>query len=94
VPQDVEQSAIDGGSEKLTLGLSQDQRADLKRKFSTEPPLNKALRKVRMIAGTSACITWGLPGDWAEGTTGDAGQGTALRYKVFMDEFDCRNPRC
>ena len=50
VPQPVEKEAIDGWFEKLTLGLDQEQKADLKRKFSTERQLNKAAQKVRMIA--------------------------------------------
>lgn len=50
VPQSVEKKAIDGWFEKLTAGLSKDQKADLKRRFATEQQLNKAEQRVRMIA--------------------------------------------
>ena len=88
VPQAVEKKAIDGWFEKLTLGLNKDQKADLKRKFSTERQLNKAERKVRMIAWDvslhymAAYQATGLKGQLV---TPD--KETALRYKRFMDEF-------
>lgn len=88
VPQDVEQSAIDGWFEKLTLGLNQDQRADLKRKFSTERQLNKALRKVRMIAWDVGMHYMGAyQGTGMKGQLVTPDKETALRYKAFMDEF-------
>jgi type I restriction enzyme R subunit len=88
VPQHVDQQAVDGWFEKLTLGLTKEQQADLKRKFSTERQLNKALQKVRMIA-------WDVSLHYAATyqTTGLKGQlvtpdkQTALRYKAFMDSF-------
>ncbi len=88
VPQQVDRHAVDGWFEKLTLGLTKEQKADLKRKFSTERQLNKALQKVRMIA-------WDVSLHFAETYqhTGLKGQLvtpdklTALRYKDFMDGF-------
>lgn len=88
VPQHVDQQAVDGWFEKLTLGLTKAQKADLKRKFSTERRLNKALQKVRMIA-------WDVSTHFAAAyqNTGLKGQlvtpdkQTALKYKAFMDSF-------
>lgn len=88
VPQKVDKKAIDGWFEKLTRGLTKDQKADLKRKFSTERQLEKALQKVRMVA-------WDVGLHYANfyQNTGLKGQlvtpdkATALNYKKFMDEF-------
>jgi type I restriction enzyme R subunit len=88
VPQHVDRQAVDGWFDKLTLGLTKAQKADLKRKFSTERQLNKALQKVRMIA-------WDVSMHYAATyqNTGLKGQlvtpdkETALRYKAFMDSF-------
>jgi type I restriction enzyme R subunit len=88
VPQDVEKKAIDGWFEKLTVGLTKEQKADLKRKFSTERQLNMAAQKVRMIA-------WDVSLHYAAAyqDTGLKGQlvtprkETAILYKQFMDEF-------
>ncbi len=88
IPQTVDQPAVDGWFEKLTLGLSGEQKADLKRKFSNERRLSKVLHKVRMIA-------WDISMHYAATFrhTGLKGQlvtpdkETALRYKAFMDRF-------
>jgi type I restriction enzyme R subunit len=88
VPQEVDKKAIDGWFEKLTVGLTKEQKADLKRKFSTERQLNMAAQKVRMIA-------WDVSLHYAAAyqDTGLKGQlvtprkETAILYKQFMDEF-------
>ena len=88
VPQDVEKNAIDGWFEKLTLGLTKDQKADLKRKFSTERQLNKATQKVRMIAwDVSLHYAMAYQGTGLKGQLVTPGKETALKYKQFMDEF-------
>jgi type I restriction enzyme, R subunit len=89
VPRTVDPNAVDGWFEKLTLGLADDQKADLKRKFSTGRQLNKAREKVHMIAWdvgmhfVTTCQHTGLKGQLV---TPD--KETALRYKAFMDGFD------
>ncbi|MBL0713783.1 MAG: type I restriction endonuclease subunit R [Desulfosarcina sp.] len=89
VPQKVEKKAVDGWFEKTTLGLTKDQKADLKKKFSTEQQLNKATQKVRMIAWdiglhyTAAYQDTGLKGQLV---TPD--KETALQYKQSMNEFN------
>ncbi|MEM9158424.1 MAG: HsdR family type I site-specific deoxyribonuclease [Verrucomicrobiota bacterium] len=93
VPQNVDQAAIDGWFEKLTHGLSKEQKADLKRKFSTEKQLNKTQQKVRMIA-------WDISQHYATGPYRELGlkaqlvtpdKANALLYKEFFDEFDLVN---
>lgn len=86
VPQHVDRQAVDGWFDKLTPGLTKEQKADLKRNFSTERQLNKALRKVHMIA-------WDVSMHYAATyqNTGLKGQlvtpdkETALRYKALLD---------
>jgi len=88
VPQEVERNAIDGWFEKITIGLSKDQKADLKRKFSTERQLNKATQKVRMIAwDVSLHYTVLYQGTGLKGQLVTPNKETALKYKQFMDEF-------
>ena len=88
VPQTVDHQSVDGWFERLTLGLTDAQRADLKRKYSTERQLNKALQKVRMIAwdvGLHYVATYQSTGLKGQLVTPD--KETALRYKSFLDEF-------
>ena len=88
VPQKVDHSSIDGWFDRITVGLSQDQKADLKRKFSTTDQLNKAEQKIRMIAWD---ISLHYSMHW-QGTPFKAqlvapSKITALQYKRFLDEF-------
>ena len=88
VPQEVEKKALDGWFGKVTLGLTKDQKADLKRKFSTERQLNKAIQKVRMIAwdvGLHYSVFYQHTGFKGQLVTPD--KQTALAYKRFMDEY-------
>ena len=88
VPQEVDKGAIDGWFEKITLGLTKDQKADLKRKFSTERQLNKAFQKVRMIAwDVSLHYTTAYQGTGLKGQLVTPDKETALKYKTFLDEF-------
>lgn len=88
VPQEVETDAIDGWFEKITIGLTKDQKADLKRKFSTERQLNKATQKVRMVAwDVSLHYTVTYQGTGLKGQLVTPDKETALKYKQFMDEF-------
>lgn len=89
VPQEVDKNSIDGWFEKNTAALTDEQKADLRRKFSTERQFNKAIQKVRMIA-------WdvGLHYSLFYQNTGLKGQlvapdkNTAIAYKQFMDEYN------
>jgi type I restriction enzyme R subunit len=88
VPQTVEKQQIDSWFEKLTRGLTKEQTADLKKKFSSADQLNKAEQKVRMIAwDVSAHYDnfWKGTGFKAQLVAPD--KATALLYKKFLDEF-------
>lgn len=88
VPQEIERKALDGWFEKLTLGLTKDQQADLKRKFSTEKQLNKATSKVRMVAwDVSLHYSTVYQGTGLKGQLVTPNKETALKYKEFMDEY-------
>jgi type I restriction enzyme R subunit len=88
VPQEVDKKSIDGWFDKITLALTNNQQADLKRKFSTERQLSKAIQKVRMIAwdvGFHFSIFYQHTGLKGQLVTPD--KRTALAYKQFMDSF-------
>jgi type I restriction enzyme R subunit len=88
VPQKVDKNAIDNWFEKVTIGLTKDQKADLKRKFSTERQLNKATQKVRMVAwDVSMHYMSSYQGTGMKGQLVTPFKETALKYKNFMDEF-------
>ena len=88
VPQSIEKEAIDSWFEKLTMGLTAEQKADLKRKFSTERQLNKATQRVRMIAwDVSLHYSTTYQGTGLKGQLVAPDKETALKYKQFMDEF-------
>jgi len=88
VPQDVDQGPIDSWFEKLTIDLNEKQRADLKRKFSSELQLNKAEQKVRMIAwDVSLHYAMTFQGTGMKGQLVAPDKATALLYKACFDEF-------
>ncbi|MFO7535919.1 MAG: HsdR family type I site-specific deoxyribonuclease [Kiritimatiellia bacterium] len=88
VPQPVDKAAIDGWFEKVTLGLSADQKADLKRQFATEGQLNKAVQKVRMIAwDASLHYASNYQGTGMKGQLVAPDKATALLYRKFFNEF-------
>ncbi len=89
VPQTVEKGTIDNWFAIETRGLTKDQRADLKRKFSTERQLNKAQQKVRMIAwDVSLHYAVFFQNTGLKGQLVTPSKETALRYKQFLDGFD------
>lgn len=89
VPQKVDRQSIDNWFEKVTRGLTDDQKADLKRKFSTERHLNKAAQKIRMVAwDVSLHYTIAYQGTGLKGQLVTPDKETALQYKDFFDEFD------
>eukprot|EP00903_Cladosiphon_okamuranus_P003927 g3925.t1 len=88
VPQRVDRRAIDGWFEKLTSALNDEQRADLKRKFSSETQLNKSAQKVKMIAhDVSVHYAVTFQGTGLKGQLVAPNKATALLYKDFFDEF-------
>lgn len=88
VDQEVDQKAIDVWFSRITANLSDEQALDLKKKFSRQQQLNKALQRVRVIAwdiGKHFVDNWkGRP---FKGQLVAPDKATALRYKEFLDEF-------
>ncbi len=86
--QYVDSKGIDAWFDKITANLSQEQAADLKRKFSTTDQLNKAEQKVMAIA-------WDISEHFRDNWQGTGFKGqlvaqdkaTALAYKKYLDEF-------
>lgn len=87
-PQHVDAKQIDSWFEKLTEGLSVEQKADLKKKFASTDQLNKAEQKV-------ACIAWDISVHYRDNWQGTGFKGqlvtqdkaTALLYKKYLDDF-------
>jgi type I restriction enzyme R subunit len=88
VEQQVDKKTIDRWFDQLTERLTTEQRADLKKKFSTTNQLNKAEQKVKEIAfdiGMHFRDTWQGTPYKAQLVTQD--KSTALIYKKYLDEF-------
>ena len=89
VDQKVDAEALDDWFERLTARLSDEQKSDLKKKFSSSDQLNKAEQKVMRIAWD---VSEHFRDNWhhtpykAQLVAQD--KATALLYKHFFDEFD------
>jgi len=94
VHQQVDQIPIDEWFKRYTSGLTEAQRADMKRKYSSADQLNRTEQKVRAIAwdlGTHFQMNFqhtGLKGQLVTPSKADA-----LLYKRFLDEFWARDER-
>ena len=89
VPQDVDRKQIDLWFKRYTSGLSEQQRTDLKRKFSTAEQLNQTEQKIRAIAWD---ISHHYSTEFAKKTSFKGqlvtpSKAAALLYKRFLDEF-------
>lgn len=88
VQQQVDRKTIDRWFDQLTAKLTTEQRADLKKKFSSTDQLNKAEQKVKEIAfdiGIHFRDNWQGTPYKAQLVTQD--KSTALLYKKYLDEF-------
>ena len=89
VDQKVDSEALDDWFERITAPLSDEQKSDLKKKFSSSDQLNKAEQKVMRIAWD---VSEHFRDNWhhtpykAQLVAQD--KATALLYKRFLDEFD------
>ncbi len=89
VDQKVDSEAVDNWFERITALLSDPQKSDLKRRFSSTDQLNKAEQKVMRIAWD---VSEHFRDNWrhtpykAQLVAQD--KATALLYKQFLDEFD------
>lgn len=88
VHQRVDQIPIDEWFKKYTMGLTEEQRADLKRKYSSADQLNRTEQKVRAIAwDVSEHFQTNFKGTGFKGQLVTPSKATALLYKRFLDEF-------
>ena len=88
VLQEVDQNAIDKWFEVVTKPLSEAQRADLKRKFSTTEQLNKADRKIYEAAfDVSEHYSQNWQGTEFKAQLAAPSKLAALKYKKYLDEF-------
>lgn len=83
---DISERAIDSWFERITEGLSDDQRADLKRKFAKKGQVYSADDRIRLIALDIANhfvknIDEGLKGQLACDS-----KASAIKYKKYLDE--------
>jgi type I restriction enzyme R subunit len=88
VEQRVDRQSIDRWFDIITTNLTKEQKADLKKKFTTTDQLNKAEQKVKEIA---LDISLHFRDNW-QGTPYKAqlvtqDKATALLYKKYLDEF-------
>jgi type I restriction enzyme R subunit len=88
VDQKVDTEAVDAWFERITGDLSKEQKADLKKKFTSTDQLNKAQQKVMRIAWD---VSEHFRDNW-QGTSYKAqlvaqDKVTALLYKKFFDDF-------
>ena len=89
VDQKVDTEAVDDWFERITAPLTDQQKGDLKRKFSSSDQLNKAEQKVMRIAWDVSehfHDNWRFTPYKAQLVAQD--KATALLYKRFLDEFD------
>ncbi len=92
VSQTLNEEPIDSWFERITTGLSDSQKTDLKRKFATTDQLNKAEQKVMRIAWDISehfKKNWQGTGFKAQLVAQD--KATALLYKRYLDEFGMVN---
>ncbi len=88
VDQNVDSEAVDDWFERITADLSDEQKRDLKKKFSSSDQLNKAEQKVMRIAWD---VSEHFRDNW-QGTPYKAqlvaqDKATALLYKKFLDDL-------
>ncbi len=89
VPQNIDEQPIDAWFEKYTAALTAEQKADLKRKYSTADQLNRTEQKIRAEAwDISVHFQTGFKGRTPlKGQLVAPSKADALLYKRFLDEF-------
>ena len=88
VLQEVDKAAIDKWFAIVTKPLTEAQRADLKRKFSTTEQLNKAERKIYEAAfDISEHFSRNWQGTGFKAQLAAPSKLVALKYKKYLDEF-------
>lgn len=85
---DVNKSAIDTWFDRTTKDLSEDQKTDLKRKFSRAEEVNAAEQRVAQIAyDISEHFKQNFQGTGFKAQLATSSKATALKYKKYLDDF-------
>lgn len=83
---DVNERAIDSWFERITEGLTSEQRADLKRKFSKKGQIYSADDRIRLIALDIANHFVKNIDDCLKGQLACDSKASAIKYKKYLDE--------
>lgn len=83
---DVNARAIDSWFERITIGLSEQQRADLKRKFAKKGQVYNSDDRIRLIALDVANHFVKNIDDGLKGQLACDSKSSAIKYKQFLDE--------
>ncbi len=83
---DVNERAIDSWFERITEGLSDDQKADLKRKFAKKGQVYGAEDRIRLIALDIANHFVKNIDDGLKGQLACDSKASAIKYKKYLDE--------
>ena len=83
---DVNERAIDRWFERITEGLSDEQKADLKRKFARKGPVYGADDRIRLIALDIANHFVKNIDDGLKGQLACDSKAAAIKYKKYLDE--------
>ncbi|MBV6391227.1 MAG: hypothetical protein KPEEDBHJ_00435 [Anaerolineales bacterium] len=85
---DVNKSAIDTWFERVTQTLTDDQKTDLKRKFSRAEEVNAAEQRIAQIAyDISEHYRQNFQGTGFKAQLATSSKATALKYKKYLDDF-------
>lgn len=88
VEQYVDRGAIDEWFRRSTAGLTDEQRADLKRKYSSADQLNRTEQKIRAIAwDVGEHFERNFKGIGFKGQLVAPSKAAAIQYKQYLDEF-------
>lgn len=88
VALDVDKKQIDRWFERVTRGLTEEQKRDLKRKFSRSEAISRAEQRVQEIAYDISChYRDNFQGTGRKGQLAAPSKVIALKYNEFFDEF-------
>ena len=88
VEQEVDQAGIDQWFERVTKHLTEEQKADLKRKFSRSEEVNKTEQRLKLIAyDITEHYVQNFQGSGFKAQLAAPNKRIALKYKQFLDEF-------
>lgn len=89
VPQDISKDLLDRWFERVTRGLTEEQKADLKRKYNRADQLAKVDQRIFMVAADVSehySSTW--KGTGFKGQLAANSIASALKYKTYFDELE------